>query len=166
MLFLHSTKSGQCDLYIPKKNPVPQAWLCLQSGDLGSVPGSRKIPWRMNWQPSSLPFKIHGRRSLQCHWCQKSGRLTFTFTGLSPTTVPAWLEFYMSAGPFAAYMAASAGSCFWRCVICRCYFLSNSFSIPLLSHFTFHLLVSFFSTRHQQNVFCVPLFCLKMTLRM
>ena len=35
-------------------------------GDLGSIPGSGKIPWRRQWQPTPvlLPGKSHGRRSL------------------------------------------------------------------------------------------------------
>ena len=36
------------------------------AGDLGSIPGLGKIPWRRKWQPSLvlLPGESHGRRSL------------------------------------------------------------------------------------------------------
>ena len=36
------------------------------AGDLGSTPGSGKIPWRREWQvnPVFLPGKSHGQRSL------------------------------------------------------------------------------------------------------
>ena len=35
-------------------------------GDLGSIPGVWKIPWRKKWQPAPvfLPGKSHGQRSL------------------------------------------------------------------------------------------------------
>ena len=35
-------------------------------GDLGSIPGVGKIPWRRKWQPTpvSLPGEFHGQRSL------------------------------------------------------------------------------------------------------
>ena len=37
-----------------------------QAGDVGSIPGVRKIPWRWKWQPTlvSLPGKFHGQGSL------------------------------------------------------------------------------------------------------
>ena len=36
------------------------------AGDLGSIPGSGRFPWRRKWQPTPvlLPGKSHGRRSL------------------------------------------------------------------------------------------------------
>ena len=36
-------------------------------GDMGSIPGSRKIPWRRAWQPTPvfLPGESHGQRSLE-----------------------------------------------------------------------------------------------------
>ena len=39
------------------------AW---NAGDLGSIPGSGKIPWRRKWQPTPvfLPGESHGGRSL------------------------------------------------------------------------------------------------------
>ena len=35
-------------------------------GDLGSIPGSGRFPWRRKWQPTPvfLPGESHGRRSL------------------------------------------------------------------------------------------------------
>ena len=47
---------------------VPQTvkHLAYNAGDLGSIPGSRKILWRRKWQPTPvlLPGKSHGPRSL------------------------------------------------------------------------------------------------------
>ena len=39
------------------------------TGDLGSVPGVRKIPWRKKWQPTRvvLPGEGHGQRSLAAY---------------------------------------------------------------------------------------------------
>ena len=36
------------------------------AGDLGSIPGLGKIPWRRKWQPTPvfLPGEFHGQRSL------------------------------------------------------------------------------------------------------
>ena len=36
------------------------------AGNLGSIPGSGRFPWRMKWQPTPvlLPGKFHGLRSL------------------------------------------------------------------------------------------------------
>ena len=36
------------------------------AGDLGSIPGSGRFPWRRKWQPTPvlLPGESHGRRSL------------------------------------------------------------------------------------------------------
>ena len=36
-------------------------------GDLGSIPGSRRSPWRRKWQPTPifLPGKSHGQRNLE-----------------------------------------------------------------------------------------------------
>ena len=35
------------------------------AGDLGSIPGSGRFPWRSKWQPTPvfLPGESHGRRS-------------------------------------------------------------------------------------------------------
>ena len=48
-------------LVVPStRNPPANA------GDLGSIPGVGKIPWRRKWQPTpvSLPGQGHGQRSL------------------------------------------------------------------------------------------------------
>ena len=39
------------------------------AGDVGSIPGSGKPPWRRKWQPTPafLPGKSHGERSLAGH---------------------------------------------------------------------------------------------------
>ena len=39
------------------------------AGDVGSIPGSGKPPWRRKWQPTPafLPGKSHGERSLVCY---------------------------------------------------------------------------------------------------
>ena len=46
------------------------------TGDMGLIPGVRKIPWKRKWQPAPvfLPGKSHGQRSLaDCSPCsQKS----------------------------------------------------------------------------------------------
>ena len=44
------------------------------AGDLGSIPGSGKIPWRRKWQPTPvfLPGESHGQRSLL--GCSPRGR--------------------------------------------------------------------------------------------
>ena len=36
------------------------------AGDLGSIPGSGRFPWRRKWQPTPvfLPGESHGRRNL------------------------------------------------------------------------------------------------------
>ena len=54
--------------------------------DLGSIPGSGKIPWGREWQPTPvfLPGEFHGQRSLEGYspWgCKESDmteRLTLT----------------------------------------------------------------------------------------
>ena len=40
--------------------------ICLQLGDLGSIPGPGRSPWRRDWQPTPtfLPGEFHGQRSL------------------------------------------------------------------------------------------------------
>ena len=39
------------------------------TGDMSSIPGSGKIPWRRKWEPTPvfLPEKSHGQRSLAGH---------------------------------------------------------------------------------------------------
>ena len=48
--------------WLKKKKKNLPAW----AGDMGSIPGSGKIPWRRNWQPTPvfLSGKSHGQRSL------------------------------------------------------------------------------------------------------
>ena len=40
--------------------------MAAYAGDASSIPGWRKFPWRMTWQPSPvfLPEESHGQRSL------------------------------------------------------------------------------------------------------
>jgi len=52
-------------------NGLPR-WLsdkesACNAGDVGSIPGSGKMPWRIKWQPTPifLPGKSHGQRSLK-----------------------------------------------------------------------------------------------------
>ena len=55
-------------------------------GDLGSIPGSGRFPWRRKWQPTPifLPGKSHGQRKLAGYspWGRKESdtaeRLYFT----------------------------------------------------------------------------------------
>ena len=50
------------------------------SGDLGSIPGSRRSPWRRKWQPTPvfLPGESHGQRSLVGYgpWGRKESDMT------------------------------------------------------------------------------------------
>ena len=50
------------------------------AGDTGSIPQSRKIPWRRKWQPTPavLPGKSHGQRSLAGYspWGLKESDMT------------------------------------------------------------------------------------------
>jgi len=54
------------------KNPPANA------GDVGSIPGLGRFPWRRNWQPIPvfLPGKSHGQRSLAGYspWGRKRAR--------------------------------------------------------------------------------------------
>ena len=51
------------------------------AGDLGSIPGDGKIPWRRKWHltPVFLPGKSHGQRSLLGYspWGRKESSKTF-----------------------------------------------------------------------------------------
>ena len=40
--------------------------LAANAGDMGSIPGSGRFPWRRTWQPTPvfLPGESHGQRSL------------------------------------------------------------------------------------------------------
>ena len=50
------------------------------AGDLGSIPGFGKIPWRRQWQPTPvlLPGESHGPRSLVGYspWGRKESDMT------------------------------------------------------------------------------------------
>ena len=52
----------------------------FNAGDLGSIPGIGKIPWRRKWQPTLvlLPGKFHGWRSLTGYspWDRKESDMT------------------------------------------------------------------------------------------
>ena len=57
--------------HLPKWKPGLPRWLsgkepAYQAGDMGLIPGLRKIPWRRKWQPTPvfLPGESHGQRSL------------------------------------------------------------------------------------------------------
>ena len=56
------------------KNPA------ASGGDTGSIPGSRRFPWRRNQQPTPvvLPGKSHGQRSLAGYslWGHKESNMT------------------------------------------------------------------------------------------
>ena len=50
------------------------------AGDLGSIPGLGRFPWRRTWQPPPvfLPGEFHGQKSLAGHspWGQKESDIT------------------------------------------------------------------------------------------
>ena len=50
------------------------------AGDLGSIPGSRRSPWRRKWQPTPvfMPEESHGQRSLIGYspWGHKESDMT------------------------------------------------------------------------------------------
>ena len=50
--------------WFKKKKNLP-----ANAGDVGSIPGSGKIPWRRNWQPTPvfLSGKSHGQKSLTAY---------------------------------------------------------------------------------------------------
>ena len=54
--------------------------LTANAGDVDSIPGVRKIPWRRKWQPTPafLPRKSHGPRSLAGYnpWGRKESDMT------------------------------------------------------------------------------------------
>ena len=58
---------------------VGKEYAC-NSGDLGSIPGLGRFPWRREWQPIPvlLPGKSHGRRNLAGYspWGRKSQTVT------------------------------------------------------------------------------------------
>ena len=54
------------------------------AGDMGFIPGSRKICWRREWLPSPvfLPGEFHGQRSLAVYspWSHKELNMTEQLT--------------------------------------------------------------------------------------
>ena len=58
--------------------------LAYNIGDLGSIPGSGRFPWRREWLPTPvfLPGKFHGQRSLAayCTWYRKELDTTEQYT--------------------------------------------------------------------------------------
>ena len=78
------------------------------AGDLGSIPGSGRFPWRRKWQPTPvhLPGKFHGLRSLVGYspWVAKSrtrlSDFTFTYLPLRFTIIKELLHFSISFVPF------------------------------------------------------------------
>ena len=54
------------------------------TGDLGSIPGSERFPWRKKWQPTPvlLPGKFHGQRTLAGYspWGHKESNMTGQLT--------------------------------------------------------------------------------------
>ena len=57
-------------------------------GDLGSIPGVGKIPWRREWQPTPvfLPGEFNGQRSPvgYCPWNHKESDMTEQVTLAKP----------------------------------------------------------------------------------
>ena len=57
-------------------------------GDLGSISGVGKIPWRREWQPTPvfLPGEFNGQRSLvgYCPWNHKESDITEQVTLAKP----------------------------------------------------------------------------------
>ena len=54
------------------------------AGDLGSIPGSGRFPWRRKWQPTSvfLPGEFHRQRSLAGYilWGRKELDMTEVYS--------------------------------------------------------------------------------------
>ena len=65
------------------------------TGDLGSVPGVRKIPWRKKWQPTRvvLPGEGHGQRSLAAYSPQGPKRVAHDCATHTNSTAASWLTF-------------------------------------------------------------------------
>ena len=72
-IVLHKLRSGvhgyefkvnESTIYMPGDSGIKNS--PVNSGDLGLIPGSGKIPWRRKWQHTSifLPEEFHGQRSL------------------------------------------------------------------------------------------------------
>ena len=53
-------------MYVLGASLVTQCLPAFSAGDLGHIPGLRKMPWRREWLPTPvfLPGGFHGQRSL------------------------------------------------------------------------------------------------------
>ena len=69
----------------------------VNAGDTGSIPGSGKIPWRREWQPSPafFPGKSHGQRSLPSHKRVGHDLATKPPKQLSHSPCTKWLQWYL-----------------------------------------------------------------------
>ena len=71
------------------------------AGDLGSIPGSGRFPWRRKWQPTPvfLPGESHGRRSLVSYSprgrkeSDTTERLHFNLMKVKEESEKVWLKF-------------------------------------------------------------------------
>ena len=77
--YLISCKALREKVKINRGGSEVKASAC-KAGDPGSIPGSRKIPWRRQWHPTPvfLPGESHGRRSLVGYspWGRKESDMT------------------------------------------------------------------------------------------
>ena len=85
-------------------------------GDLGSIPGLGRFPWRRKWQstPVLLPGKSHGQRSLVGYspWGWKSWTRLNDFTEWS-SGFPYFLQFKSEFGNKEFWATVSSQSCFF-----------------------------------------------------
>ena len=110
------------------------------AGDLGSIPGLGRFPWRMKWQPTPVHFawKSHGQRSLVgCSpWgCKESGtteRLTLKRHLLS-FTVPFMTTVLSLAS--ASYSGWADTSHTTLLVYYHLFVSSNNYQIKILKRF-------------------------------
>ena len=86
----HNDKTSGCSLWptlnqdYTQKGGFPGGWvvknLPASSGDVDSIPGSGRSPWRRKWQPTPafLPGKFHGQGSLGSYspWDHKESDMT------------------------------------------------------------------------------------------
>ena len=72
------------------------------TGDLGSIPGSGRFPWRREWQPTLvfLPGKCHGQRSL----------VGYTVHGVTKS----WIQLTNTLRRFKSYEAISGQEGIWK----------------------------------------------------
>ena len=108
------------------------------AGELGSIPGIRKIPWRRKWQPTPvlLPGESHGGRRLVGYspWGRKE----------SDTTERLHFHFHFTSTLFndcekllhKVIVKINIFLFFFFCVHCQYYLLCNSFEgYSTLMHF-------------------------------